>query len=106
MFGRSPLPKAKTDSVIAKDSNLAAIVAEVEKLSAEITTAIKADISRQMINDIEGRRPSTLLTIVPYTTSFSTMGTGSPASRPATAVMCVQSGLSISATIFGQLPMI
>lgn len=47
---------AKTDSVIAKDSNLAAIVAEVEKLSAKITTAIKADKVSTSLEDADSKR--------------------------------------------------
>ena len=42
--------------MIAKDSNLAAIVAEVEKLSAEITTAIKADKVSTSLEDADSKR--------------------------------------------------
>lgn len=43
----------KTDGAIAKDANLAAIVAEVEKLSADITTAIKADKVSTSLEDAD-----------------------------------------------------
>ena len=46
----------KTDGAIAKDANLAAIVAEVEKLSADITTAIKADKVSTSLKDADTKR--------------------------------------------------
>ena len=47
---------AKTDGAIAKDANLAAILAEVEKLSADITTAIKADKISTSLEDTDTKR--------------------------------------------------
>ena len=47
---------AKTDGAIAKDANLAAILAEVEKLSADITTAIKADKISTSLEDADTKR--------------------------------------------------
>ena len=44
------------DGAIAKDAALSAIVAEVEKLSAQITTAIKADKVSTSLEDADAKR--------------------------------------------------
>lgn len=43
-------------SALAKDANLAAIMADVEKLSADITTAIKSDKSSSSLDEADGVR--------------------------------------------------
>ena len=47
---------ATPDGLLAKDANLAAMVADVEKLSADITTAIKRDKVSLSLEDADAKR--------------------------------------------------